>query len=311
MTIQSLNALPIARSHSGVRKCEFCPSVMRDEHVALTMPENKEVEANLDFLYGWMAGGSSHKLSMLREVFDYFPGLINVNGLFPMGGLKRHGLEIAKAFEDPHERDGVAITLDKLDHYWKPFRDNVATSACRQYRHDHTGCDKDHLFFASDINVWVVPEGISKDMAGVPFRNPDEEISGWNELSIVDKQTAIVDFMTEGYTKVGNRGNVTNIVETATAFRIPRGITWMDDPVTFAGASRMYVSMPLKLMTDKAFVNDYVERVKRDARGTSKSIDSDIDVLNSMAGAAGGILIEKVVQHLVESGESEIGRAHV
>ena len=66
----------------------------------------------------------------------------------------------------------------------------------------------------------------------------------------------------------------------------------------------MYVSMPLKPMTDRGFVNAYIERVKRDARGTNNSIDSDMDVLNSMGGAAGGILIEKVVQHLVENGES-------
>lgn len=293
-----------ARNHLGLRSCDFCPRVMNDEFVALRNVEHGEIQSELDFQYGWMAGGSPHKLKMLNEVIAYFPQLVRVKGLYPMGGLKRHGLNIAKAHENPIETDGSIIALDKLEHYWSPFRDNVGTQACRWHRHDATGCDSEHVFFASDVNVWANCEGVSFRDGGVFFRNPDEEIEGWFEMNESEKQRALVKFMVLGYQTLGMSGNVTNMVETALAVRRPRGKTWMDDPITVVGSSRMFVTMPLDRLTDEEFVNEYIERVKEDTAGTDLSINTYNDVLNSIGGAAGGILTEKMIMHLVENGDS-------
>ncbi len=302
----------LMRNHVGLRACTFCPLVMTDEHVALLNPEREETSAKLNFKFVWMAGGSSHKLAMFNEVVSYFPDLVHIEGLYPMGSLKRHGLPITKAYENPTETDGVVIATDKLDHYWIPFRDNTMTGSCRQHRYDAKGCERDHLFYASDVNVWANNEGVSIWSGGVFFRNPDEEIPEWFSMSSDDKKKALVNFIVDGYRKLGKVGNTTNMVETALAVRQPRGLRWSDDPVTMAGASRMFLIMPLRRLTDPGFIGSYVDKVLDDAGVLSKNVDvgglnpsmnTVDDVLNSMGGAAGGILTEKLTQTLVENGD--------
>jgi hypothetical protein len=263
-----------------------------------------EVEPKSSFRYGWMAGSSHHKLMMMNEVLGTYPGVMKVENLMPMGGLAREGLAIQKPKEDPDEMDGTKIARDKLDYYWNPFKNFQKTLSCRIYYRNGgvvEGCAPDQFMFATDVNVSANMSGMGRNDQAVFLRNPDEEVPDWKTMSERDKEEALISYMTSNYQRLGKRGQVTNTVESALAFRRPIDPNW-ETALTASGASRLFVTMPLDCLVNRDFVKKYIDRVVGDALGTSRSQTTRNGVLNNIGGAAGGIFMEKMIKHMVESG---------
>ncbi len=296
------------------RECVFCPEAAENYGVptnnllaalhSVEVLSGGEVEPKSSFRYGWMAGSSHHKLMMMNEVLSMYPGVMKVENLMPMGGLAREGLAIQKPKEDPDEMDGTRIARDKLDYYWNPFRNFQKTLSCRIYYRDGgvvEGCAPEQFMFATDVNVSANMSGMGRNDQAVFLRNPDEEIPDWKAMSEGEKEEALINYMTSNYRKLGKRGQVTNTVEAALAFRRPIDPNW-ETALTASGASRLFVTMPLDCLVNRDFVKKYIGRVVEDALGKSRSQMTKNGVLNNIAGAAGGMFMEKMIQHMVESG---------
>ncbi len=294
------------------RGCEFCPSAsehgVRTAHLVgqlglLETLVGKEKDPR-SFRFGWMAGGSQHKLLMMKEVLGIYPGVMNVETLIPMSGLASEGLTISKPKEDATEMDGTRIAEDKLEHYWAPFKNFQRTLSCRKYYASggSEGCAPQQFMFATDVNVSANLSGLGRADEAVFLRNPDEEILGFGTLDESQKEEAIIQYMTGSYMNLGQRGLVTNTVESALAFRRPVDPDW-DVAMTASGASRMHVTMPLDCLVNTDFVHKYIQRVVQDAIGKSRSQTTRNGVLNNIGGAAGGIFMEKMIQHMVENGK--------
>lgn len=289
------------REQVSLRECRFCPEVANDRFITIR-PENDSKETRLAIDYLWMAGGSSHKLKAMKSALAYCPDQMQAKNLLPMGSLHRHGLAIPKVYEDDKEFDGQRIAYSKLQDYYKAFREYPGIQTCRLYKHHSNGCYQEHAFFASDVNLWATAEGTPFE-EGFFARNPDESYALWPTMSEWEKRNAIIEYITTRYAKIADRVNyVTNLVETALAFLRPTDRAWESNPRIVTGASRMSLTFPVAPMVDKRFLNGYITSIVNATMGTSKSLETEMDVLNSIGGAAGGILVEWLIKSLVAEG---------